>query len=165
MATITVDSRRTDLRTNVYATPYWITSGDIGYTTGNVVLFSFPDADQVIWIHQLVMQVTTVYDALTVTIGSGTIATDAAVVGDTITVVDVDEFLLAADVTGTSLGYYGGLTAHKSDWLTSIITMTYAAPNILVGAATATPIVYAAVSGATSGASRLHMLISRIPGK
>lgn len=166
MANLTYDVRRTDLRTNVFATPYWITSGQItGAMVGTVALFSFPTADQIVWFHQCVVQVTTVFDAGTLDVGTGSLATDAATAGDALTTTDADELIANTDITLTTVGYYGGTTANKSDWLTATITYSYVAPMFLVGAAATTPIVFATVAGSTSGVARVHLLISRIPGK
>lgn len=166
MANLTYDIRRTDLRANVFETPYWITSGEItGAMVGTVALFSFPTADQVIWIHQTVCQITTLFDAGTIDVGTGSLATDAKTAGDALTTTDADELIKQGDITTTTAGYYGSTTGNKSDWLVAVITMSYVAPMILVGAAATTPIVFATVAGSASGAARVHMLISRIPGK
>jgi len=166
--TITADVRRTDLRANVFETPYWITSANMGIVKGQCVLFSFPTAGEIIWIHHVVCQVTTNYSAgSTIDIGTHTLATDAITTAGVLTTVDDDEFIGNADITATTAAYYGSTTANKSDWLTAIITGTYAAPNILVGAATTVPCVTALIANAgalTAGAARVHMLISRIPG-
>lgn len=166
MANLTYDVRRTDLRTNVFETPYWITSGEItGAMVGTVALFSFPDAGQVIWIHNTVCQMTTVFDAGTIDIGTGSLPTEASTAGAVLTTTDLDELIKQGDITTTTLGYYGSTTGNKSDWLVAAITSSYASPMLLVGAAATVPIVFATVAGSASGAARVHMLISRIPGK
>lgn len=166
MANLTYDVRRTDLRTNVYATPYWITSAEFtGAQVGTIALFSFPTADEVVWIHQAVCQITTVFDAGTIDIGTGSLATDAKTAGDELTTTDLDELIKQGDITVTTTGYYGSTTGNKSDWLVATITYSYVSPMILIGAAATTPIVFATVAGSASGVARFHMLISRIPGK
>jgi hypothetical protein len=165
MANLTYDVRRTDQRANVFETPYWITSGVIGFAAGTYGLFSFGVADQVIWVHAAVVQITTVYDALTLDVGIGSIPLDTSTAGAVLTAGDADEYIKNTNVTGTTAGYYGSLTAQKSDWLVNIITGSFVAPNLIVGLAADVPLVYATVAGATSGAARFHMLISRMPGK
>jgi hypothetical protein len=171
MATM-LDLRRTDLRDSVYASPYWISSGRISATDPikdkGAVLFSFPKAGQIILIHEVVFQVEVVFTAgTTCTIGSGSIATEAITTDGTVTNVDVDEYMLAADITLTTLGYYGPTTGTGSDWLTTTVSHTYAAPRFILGAAATVPVVYTVVTNAgaiAAGAGRLHMLITNIPG-
>jgi hypothetical protein len=167
MANLTYDVRRTDLRTNVFATPYWITSGEItGAMVGTVGLFAFGVADQIIWVHNVVCQIITVFDAGTIDVGLGSLATEAKTAGDELTTTDADEYIKNAEITATTLGYYGSTAgAGKSDWQVAQAAFTYAAPNIIAAAAATTPLVFATVAGSTSGAARVHMLISRIPGK
>lgn len=167
MANLTYDVRRTDLRTNVYETPYWISSGSFtGAQVGTIALFSFPVADQIIWFHQVVCQIIGVFDAGTIDVGTGSLATDAATAGDVLTTTDADEFIKQGDITVTTAGFYGSTSgANTSDWRTGLAAMSYAAPMFLVGAAATTPIVFATVGGSASGTARVHMLISRIPGK
>lgn len=168
-STITADVRRTDLRTNVYETPYWITSGDLGIVKGAIIAFSFPTAGLITFVHNFVVQVTTNYTAgSTFTVGTGTLATDLITTAGDVTIVDVDEYILAADITATAAAYYGPLTATGSDWLTAVVAQSYVAPYIITGAATAVPCVYATLANAgavAAGAARIHMLISNVPGK
>jgi hypothetical protein len=166
------DIRRTDLRDSVYASPYWITSGKVlgaDIKDKSVCFFSFPVAGKITLIHEVVFQVTTVFTAGTSgTIGSGTIATDDITTLGVLTNVDVDEYILAADMTLTSEGYYGPDTGHTSDWLTQVAAGSYTAPRFIVGAAATVPVVYAVLTSAgaiTAGVGVLHMLISNIPGK
>lgn len=170
MATM-IDLRRTDLRDMAYQVPYWISSARmIGADCEDLgaCLFSFPKAGQIIFIQEVVLQVEVAFTAGTVlTIGSATIATDDITTSGTITNVDADEYLLNADLTLGTPGYYGPTTATGSDWLTGAVAMTYAAPRFILGAASTVPCVYALFSHATTilaGAARLHMLITRIPG-
>jgi hypothetical protein len=166
------DIRRTDLRDSVYASPYWITSGKVigaDVKDASVCFFSFPVAGRITVIHEVVFQVTTGFTAGTTgTIGSGTLATDLITTGGVLTNVDVDEYVLAADITLTAEGYYGPVTAHTSDWLTQVAAGSYTAPRFIVGAATTVPVVYAVITNAgaiAAGVGVLHMLISNIPGK
>ncbi|MEA3344588.1 MAG: hypothetical protein U9Q16_02830, partial [Patescibacteria group bacterium] len=106
MATGTsLDLRRTDLRTNVLENPYWITSAELGTDADDqdAVLFSFPKTKSVspgygtnlILIHQVAFEVTTAYAGGTrvLTIGQGSLATDAVTTAGTVTDVDVDMYL------------------------------------------------------------------------
>ena len=165
------DWRRTDLRSNVLETPYWITSGlVVGATAEDKenCLFSFPTAGLITIVHEVVLQVVVALTSSTgITIGSGTLATDAVTTGGTLTNVDADEYLLAADITVGTPGFYGPVTAHTSDWLTAAAAKTYAAPRFITGAATTVPVVYAVCTNTgtiTAGSFRVHMLISNIPG-
>jgi hypothetical protein len=169
-STITNDVRRTDLRTNVYETPYWITSGDLGQTKGAIVAFSFPTAGLITFVLGFVVQITTAYTAgSTFTVGTGTLALDTTTTAGDVEIVDVDEYILAADVTATTAGYYGPTTGTGSDWLTARVAYSYAAPLIITGVASVTvPCVYATLANAgavSAGAARIHMLITNVPGK
>jgi len=171
MATM-LDLRRTDLRDSAYHVPYWITSArmvgadceDLG-----ACLFSFPTAGKITIVHEVVLQVEVVFTAGTVlTIGSATILTDAVTTAGTITNVDADEYILNADFTLTSTGYYGPTTGTGSDWLGGAVSKTWAAPRFISGLADNVPCVYALFTHAQSilaGVARLHMLITNIPGK
>lgn len=166
------DWRRTDLRTNVLETPYWISSGLVDGPTAEDAencLFSFPTAGLITIVHEVVLQVVVALTASTViTIGSGTLATDAVTTGGTLTNVDADEYLLATDITVGTPGFYGPVTGQTtSDWLTAEAARTWAAPRFIKGAATTVPVVYAVCTNTgtiTAGSFRLHMLISNIPG-
>lgn len=166
-----VDWRRTDLRTNVLETPYWISSAlctGPECEDGENVVFSFPKAGLITIVHELVLQVVVALTASTViTVGSGTIATDDVTTGGTCTNVDVDEYLLAADITVGTPGFYGPVTAHTSDWLTAAAAGTFAAPRFITGAATTVPVIYFVCTNTgtiTAGSLRIHALISNIPG-
>jgi hypothetical protein len=174
---MTKDYRRTDLRTNLFEFPYWITSGevlgkDIYHTAEGTkagVVFDFHVAGEIIFVEQVVFQVITEYTAgTTIEVGLGTIPAYTDTINTTvITNTDYDEYIKVDDITATTIGYYGPDTAHTSDWLAAKITGSYAAPYIITGAATTTPVITVAVINAgavTAGVGRLHMLISRIPG-
>ena len=179
MATVAcIDYRRTDQRVNVLENPYWITSGEMdGVAAEDLasILFSFPKADELTIVHQVIFEVTTVFTvgagAAVCTVGIGTIATDAITTGGDVTTVDVDAYILTADITFSTAGYYMPLTSHTSAWLTSAYggTVTNAPSQFIVGAATTVPVVAAYFSNAggdiTAGKARFHMLISKVPGK
>ena len=171
MATVTaIDYRRTDERNHVWLNPYWISSGVMvgaDCEDKGAILFSFPKVKK-FCIEQVVLQVIVGFTSNTViTIGSGTLATDGVTTGGDITIVDADEYLLNADITIATAGWYGPTTANTSDWLTAKVAGTHAAPYILTGAATTVPVVYATMTNSgtiAAGTARLHMLITEIPG-
>jgi len=173
MATKAVlDYRRTDLRTNIFDNPYWISSNIIDASAATVkdkgcVVFSFP-ATKTIFVERILVEVITAFTAgTTATLGSGTLATDAVTTGGVVTVVDDDEYIFAADVTLTTAGLYGPTTANTSDCLTASLTGTFAAPNIIVGAAATVPAIYYLITNAgaiTAGKCRIHMRIDILPG-
>ena len=172
-----LDLRRTDLRSHVLENPYWITSSIIAPAADDqdAVLFSFPIApgvgvspgygNSVILIHQIILEVVTAFAGGTVDmlVGVGSIATDAAVTGDTVTDVDVDEYFATTDHTlGTAACYFptGG------DWLTIAAANTFAAYGKIVPAdATVLCIEAQLTSTATITAGRgvIHVLISEVP--
>lgn len=172
MATITcLDYRRTDLRTNVLENPFWITSGLVSAVAADdkgALLFSFPVAGQIILVESVVVQnVVGITAATTIDIGSGTLATNAVTTGGDITIVDADEYVKTADSVVTAATLWGPTTGNTSDWLTAKAAETYAAPRVIVGAATTVPCVYASVANAgviAAGTFRVHMLINIIPG-
>lgn len=171
MATITaIDYRRTDERNHVWLNPYWISSGIMvgaDCEDKGAILFSFPKVKK-FYIEQVVLQVVTAFTAnTTITIGYGTLATDAVTTGGDITVVDADEYLLNADITIGTAGWYAATTANTSDWLTAKAAGTHAAPYVLTGAATSVPVIYASMANAgtiAAGTARLHVLLTEIPG-
>lgn len=167
---ITADYRYTDNRKKRFPTPYWITSGAITIATVKAtygLLLSFPVANDRILVEQVVCQITTGATAgTTLLVGLCTLATDAVTTGGVGTTVDDDEFILAADITATSAGFYAPTTANTSDWLTAKIAGSWAAPYLITGAASTVPavMVTSANAGAISaGVARVHMLIRRVP--
>jgi hypothetical protein len=169
MATITcVDYRRTDLRTTVLENPFWITSGIVNCGTATAkgaMLFSFPTAGQIIVVQEVVVQnIVAATGGNTVNIGSGTIATNAVTTGGDITIVDLDEYFLAADYAVTAGVILGPTTANTSDWLTAKAAGTWAAPRFITGAASTVPVVYATIGTASAGTFRVHMLVTILPG-
>jgi len=171
MATITaIDYRRTDERNHVWLNPYWISSGIMAGPAcedKGAILFSFPKVKK-FFIEQVVLQVITAFTANTViTIGSGTLATDAVTTGGDITIVDADEYLLNADITVGTAGWYASTTSTTSDWLAAKILGSYVAPYVLTGAVTDVPVIYASMTNSdtiAAGAARLHVLLTEIPG-
>lgn len=171
MATITcLDYRRTDQRIQTLENPYWLSSGIVSAVDSDdkgALLFSFPRAGELIIVQEVVVQnIAAITAATTIDVGSGTIATDAVTTGGDITIVDADEYIKTADVVLTASTVWGPTTSNTSDWLTAKAAGTYAAPRIIVGAASTVPVIYVSVanSGAISaGTFRVHVLVTRVP--
>lgn len=171
--TIIQDIRRTDLRTNVLATPFWITSAAFNVADAAtpddkaVVLFSFPTAGQIIIIDEVLIEVTTNFTAgTTIDVGNATMATDAITAGGVVTDVAQNGFILAADITATTAGIYAPTTANTSAWLSAKAAGTWASPRVLTGAATTVPTVVLECYNAGSvaaGICKVHMLITIKP--
>jgi hypothetical protein len=166
-----IDYRRTDQRTTILENPFWLTSGLVSAVAADdlgAVVFSFPTASRIIVIHEVLVQNFQVLDTgVTVSIGSGTLATNAVTTGGVLTEVDRDEFVTTADVVLTANTVWGPTTANTSDWLTAKAAGTYAAPRFLVGAATAVPCIYAYTEKTgtiATGTFRVHVLVTILPG-
>lgn len=170
MATITgLDYRRTDQRTNLMETPFWITSGLINGAAAEdlgAILFSFPKAGEINFIHMVVFEVVVAFTTgTTIDVGLGTIADDDTPA--TVTIVDLDEYIKNSDITVGTPGVYGSLTATTSDWLTAMIAGSFAAPFVLTGAASTVPVIYASLANSgtiAAGSGRVHVLLSKVPG-
>jgi len=138
------------------------------------ILFSFPVARRMTVVHDFMLEVVEALavdaGAALLTVGLGTIATDAITTGGNVTTVDVDSYILSASITMGTAGYYHPLSASTSTWLTSQMggTVTQLASQYIKGAATDVPVVaaYASNAGGTlsGGSFRVHMLISELPG-
>lgn|SRR5574343_215346 len=170
--TTIIDYRRTDLRTNVLETPYWISSGRMfGPDCEDLaaLCFSFPTAGLITIVMQVVFQVEVAFTSSTlIHVASGTLATDAVTTAGVVTEVDADEYMLHEDITVGTAGYYGCTTSNTSDWLTAKAAGTWAAPLFITGAASTVPCVYVTMTNSgtiAAGYGRLHMLITNVPGK
>lgn len=173
MATVTIiqDVRRTDLRTSVLGNPYWISSAAVDASASAAIddkyclLFSFPTANQFIFIEQVIVEVITAFTAgSSFSIGLCTLATDAITTAGVGTTVDDDEFMEAADITATTPGYYHAAAAAGNDWLTAKIAAVPTAPYMLTGAATTVPCVMLIAANAgtvTAGVCKVHMCINK----
>ena len=166
-----LDRRRMDLRVSALENPYWITSANlIASEIDNkaTVLFSFPVAGRNYFIHNLAFQITEVFDstAPVLTIGDGTIATNAAVDGDTVTDVDVDQYFEDAEILNSGTGTVGYCLPTTSDWFDLRAAQT-ASGLIISGIATAVHCIIAYLANSTgtftTGQGRLHFLISEMP--
>ena len=175
---VCVDYRRTDQRKNVLANPFWITSGEmVGATCQDLaaVLFSFPVVSRKTIVHAFIVQVTTGATAsagtVTFTVGLASLLTDDVTTGGVATTIDVDSYILAADITCATAAYYMPTTTNTSTWLTSAMgaTVTNLASQYITGIAAAVKCVaayWACSAGGTilTGKARVHMLISEVPG-
>jgi len=176
MATVEIlDVRRTDLRTNVLANPYWLTSGNIVPAADDLaaLLFSFPITKSVspgykpFFIDHVVLEIVTAFDGTaSITLASGTLATDAVTTGGDVTEVDADEYMVSDNIDETAIGYYPASSAGtEPDWQTAKILEDGVMPYYHVPADTTVPCIYAVLTGGTItvGSARLHILISEIP--
>lgn len=178
MATIALlDYRRPDLRKQTLENPVWITSGIFGKEADDAgaLLFSFPKnpvpdnlapystyapagdlglCGKCYMIEDAVLEIVEAFvgGTPTIDVGVGTIATDAAVDGDSITYTAVDGIVDTTDITEATIGFY------KS----AVATMPR---TIITNADTSTPCIFATLSSGsaiTAGKARLHLKISRI---
>lgn len=171
MATIAaIDYRRTDERNHVWLNPYWISSAVMvgaDCEDKGAILFSFPKVKSY-FIEQIVFQVITAFTAsTTIDVGYGTLATDAVTTGGNITVGAKDGYIKTADITVGTAGWYGNLTATNSAWYAAKAAPSYAAPYLLVGAATSVPVIYVSMANSgtiAAGLGRVHVLLTEIPG-
>lgn len=172
MSTATVqDYRRTDQRTNVLETPFWISSAIVdgavvsGLKDKACILFSFPTAGQKIVLWDFAVEIITGFTATTVIdIGSYTLATDAVTTGGDATLVDVDDYVPQGSITATDAAWY---YPAAGDWLTARAAGTHVAvANLITGAASTVYCIAATPQTATIivGQMQLHVLISIIPG-
>jgi len=173
MGTI-LDLRRTDLRTNVLETPYWITSADIGIACDDLdtILFSFPVTGIIgpsygsglILIHMIAFECTTTYTANSdLLVGVGSIATDDITTDGTITDVDVDEYFETGDITLTTAAWS---VPNGGDYLGLLVAGTYSAYAQIVPADSTVLCIEAQVTCDTTlaaGSGRVHALISVLP--
>lgn len=178
MTTATIlDLRRTDLRSNTLSNPYWITSGQITKDCDDkgALLFSFPITKSVspgykpFFIEQIVFEVEIAFigGTPTMTIASGTLATDAVTTDGDVTEVVADEYMKSDNITEATIGYYPVAGAGTdTDWLTAKLAGNAVHPYIMVPADTSVPCIYALLTSGspiTAGAGRLHLLIAEIP--
>ena len=178
MATVALlDYRRPDLRKQTLENPVWIASDVFGKETDGkgALLFSFPKVPvpdnlnpystyapsgdlglcgKCYMIEDAVLEIVEAFAGGTVTldIGLGTIATDAAVSGDNITYSANDGIVDTTNLTLGTIGFY------KS----AVSTM----PRTLISNAdTSTPCIFAAIASSaaiTAGKARLHLKLSRV---
>jgi len=177
MTTVTIlDVRRTDLRSNTLANPYWLSSGLITPAGDDLatLLFSFPITKSIspgykpFYIEHVVFQVITGFDGTaSIVLSSGTLATDAVTTGGVVTEVTATDYMLSDDITEATIGYYtaGGIGTDPA-WLTAKVLEDGVFPYYTLPTDTTVPCIYAALTGGTItvGAARVHILISELPG-
>lgn len=160
-----IDKRRQDRRTAVHTqTPFWVQSGLIekDCAAKGAILFSFPKGTSptaVYAVHAAVVKVEEAFDGdAALTIGKGTIATDAVTTGGVVTIVDADYHLVDADITKT-------VNAFSPQASSAMFTAlgTGALP-LIIGADAAVPVVYASLTQTTmtTGKARVMLLLSRV---
>ncbi len=161
-----LDLRRTDQRSYPWHQLYWLTSAElVGPDTDDqeAVLFSFPlSRGKVTLLYEAVFETGDAFDGTSdILVGIGTIETELAETGDTVSVVDADEIFQTGDLTLTAnvISYLSG-----GDMFTALAAGT---PGVTIVHTDATvPVVYAAhtaSSAVTAGQGRLHLLMSTIP--
>lgn len=176
MSTIALlDYRRPDLRKQTLENPVWITSGIFGKEADDAgaLLFSFPKnpvpdnlapystyapagdlglCGKCYMIEDAVLEIVEAFvgGTPTIDVGVGTIATDAAVDGDSITYSANDGVVDNTDITEGTIGFYKVASALRT---------------MITNADTNTPCIFASLasgSAITAGKARLHLKISRI---
>ena len=173
-----LDLRRTDLRTNVLTNPYWITSAEMNADCDAEVaaLFDFPISpvastlcnnfygNSKIIIHEAVLEVETIFAGGTPALIIGTHTLDLQT---TLAYTDgLDPNCFVESIAGSGASAAAGLyPLHAtSAYDTARVAGQHAAGYVITPANTAVPCVTASYSGGvTSGASRLHLLISVVP--
>ena len=168
-----LDLRRTDLRGTTLENPYWVTSAEINKDADDdqAVLFSFPLTGGAtpnkgkVLITIICCEIITGFVGGTpsMTIGSGTLATDDITTGGVCSVVTADEYFASTGITEATPGVY---FPAAGNWLTAAAAATFAHPVTQTATATAVPVIYAALtsgSNITAGAARVHMLVHRLP--
>ena len=178
MSTIALlDYRRPDLRKQTLENPVWITSGIFGKEADDAgaLLFSFPKnpvpdnlapystyapagdlglSGKCYMIEDAVIEIIEAFAGGTVTIdvGQGTIATDAAVDSDNITYSANDGIVDNTDITEGTIGFYKSAVSGMPR-------------TLITNADSSTPCIFAALASSgtiTAGKARLHLKISRI---
>jgi len=163
----TNDLRRTDLRSNVLETPYWITSAEFGAldTGDTAILFEWSEAGKIYIVHHCIVEVTTLCAGGTplIDIGFGSVTAPGL---NVITPIDADDLIKQGDITATTAGVYGWATSDGyTAWAAGTVTAATTGANTIHGAATTCPVAYATIAAAmTSGVAKCHLLISEVPG-
>ena len=173
-----LDLRRTDLRTNVLETPYWITSAEMTSACDAKValLFDFPISavasslcpsfygNSIILIHEMVLEVETIFAGGTpaLVMGQHTIDLQTTLAYTD----DIDPNCFVESIAGSGASAAAGVyPLHAtSAYDTNRILMQHHASYTITAANTSVPGITASYSGTvTSGSSYLHVLISVIP--
>ena len=161
-----IDKRKQDRRSAVHTqTPFWIKSAQIGIDCDDkgAILFSFPKGAQIdpaiYAVHACCFKTEEAFDGdAAITIGTGTLATDAVTTGGVVTIVDADYYMVDADITKT----VGAISAQAaSAFFTALGT---GAMKLITGADATVPVVYASLTQTTmtTGKGRVLLLVSRV---
>lgn len=155
------DLRRTDARVPVNSEPFWFSSAIFGAESDDfdAVLKSFTALDGTYQILSAGVEIITPFDgSTTLTVGHGTMLTDTI---GTVTAVDVDQFIMSADVTEATAGYYPASAAATNAF--NVATAAGLA-TIIKGKDAVVPVIYLTLTGTpTVGAGRVHMLLTKVP--
>lgn len=154
-----VDKRRTDARVPVNSEPFIFTSAIIDITDAGdtTILKDFLAADGTYLVTFAGVEVIQAFDgSASLIVGLGTMATKAA---GTITAIDADEFVVSADVTEATAGFY---PTTGSAFATALGT---GAPTVIKGADAPVPVIYSTLTATnpTTGKLRVHIGLQKIP--
>jgi hypothetical protein len=153
------DKRRTDARVPVNSEPFWFTSAVLSAADTGVdnVLKDFRLQDGTFMILAAGVEIMEAFDgSASILVGNGTMALPAV---GTVSAVDADQFLISADVTEATIGYYA---QSGSQFATDLGA---GKQTVVTGADTTVPVLYANItaSSPTVGKARIHFLMTRIP--
>lgn len=153
------EKRRFDERVPVNSEPFWFTSDIITAADTGVdcVLKTFTAADGTYMILAAGVEIIQAFDgSASILVGSGTMPTNAL---GTVSAVDADYYLISADVTEATIGYY---PQSGAQFATDIGAGKQA---VLKGLDAVVPTLYATItaSSPTVGKLRVHFLMTKIP--
>ena len=160
MSTLTTSLERLNpaVRDYTHETPFWISSKLVNYaeaTGKTAVVFKFPKGTWKIIDAGVEIVTLCAGGSVSIDVGLLTVGTEAGLVdGCTLTYSALDGYVDTTDITEGTAAYYPSAVAAYAG----------GAGSIVVGATTTMPVVGATcASGGTSGAFRVHMLVSRVP--
>jgi hypothetical protein len=168
----TNDLRRSDLRTNVRINSFWLKSAEINKdVTGDLnVLFGFSAVAGQYFIHEVVVEIETLFAGGTPALDIGYCTLDDPSVDLSVSSSDVDNYIAKTEITEGTAGWYpGGAWAVDTagavtgtDWAKAKIEGTIG-ELVITGADTVMPCITATVAASmTAGAARVYVLVSRI---
>ena len=129
-------------------------------TGEKVALFAFPAALGNFYLHQFVFEVETLFAGGTPLIDIGYCTLDDPATNLDYSGYVADQYVDQTDITATTAGYY---MPTAEAWFTGWAAGTVGVMTV-VGADTVMPCIIATVStGLTSGAGRLHVMVSKLP--
>jgi hypothetical protein len=153
------DKRRTDVRVPVNSEPFWFTSSIITTADVNIdaVLADFKALDGTFIILSAGVEIIEAFDGTaSLTVGLGTMATPTI---GTVTYTDPNRFIISADVTESTVGYYSQVGSQLAT------DLGVGKAEVIKGADTTVPVVYAVMTATnpTVGKARVHLLLSKVP--